>query len=89
MYQYTLLKMDGTKEDLGISKKKELSEMYKILDCQLVEVIPDAYYEGFGRVTMWGDEEGRFNENNTRNPFFKVLAPDYDVVGNILMEKKV
>ena len=93
-YKQILLKQDGTTQDLGTSpKKRTLEELYKILGCNIVEIIPSSYYEGHGRCTMWGDEEGRFNKKNHRNPHFKVLIDDqkreWDVVGNILKEEKV
>jgi hypothetical protein len=99
MYKYILLKQDGSKKDLGVSKKKKsLEELYRILQCTFVEIIPTDYYKGlgYGKCTMWGDEEARFNEKNVRNPHFNVLKgnvllgelAEWDVVGNILMEQK-
>lgn len=91
MYQYTLLKQDGTIDDLGQSPEKSLEELYEILECDLVEIIPSPYYagKGHGKCIMWGDEEGRFNSNNVRNPHFNVLAGGYDVVGNIVKQQSV
>ena len=92
-YKYTLLKQDGSTEDLGVSKKKSLQELYEAIGCNMIEIIPSAYWvgKGFGRCTMYGDEEGRFVETNHRNPHFKVLVDDnggvWDVVGNILKEE--
>ena len=98
-YQYTLLKQDGTTEDLGTGKQRKFDELYKILDCDLIEIIPSAYWtgKGYGKCNMYGDEEGRFKGRNHRNPHFTVLYgnPDlgepaeWDVVGDIIMEKKV
>ncbi len=98
-YNYVLLNQDGTKETIGTSAKKSFSEMYSILNCQTIEIIPKQYYEnkGYGRCTMYGDEEARFNSDNTRNPHFNVLKGDpaigelaeWDVVGNIIMESVV
>ena len=97
LYQYTILKQDGTKEVLKPSKKKTLAEFYKILDCRTIQLIPSLYYKGmgYGRCLMYGDEEGRFNSSNHRNPHFKVLKgnielgepPEWDVVGNIVKEE--
>jgi hypothetical protein len=94
-YLYTLYKQDGTIEVLPISKKKSFNEIYKILGCEMIEVIPSDYYpDGFGQVTVYGDEEGRFNSNNKRNPHFKVLKGDpniepveWDTVGDLLKEE--
>jgi hypothetical protein len=88
-YQYTLLKQDGTKEELGVSPKKTFKDFYNILHCSIIEIIPPAYYKGkgYGRCSMYGDEEGRFNSDNERNSHFNVLASDYDVVGDIIMER--
>ena len=91
MYQYTLLKQDGTVEDLGVSKKKKFRELYKILQCNMIELIPTIYYENHGRCSMYGDEEGRFKAKNIRNPHFKVIKDaegrDWDVVGDIIKER--
>lgn len=86
-YKYTLLKQDGSIKELGVGTKKKLRE----LNCRALEHIPETYYEGHGRCTMWGDEEGRVNEENKRNPHFKVLIDaiddtEFDVVGDILKE---
>ncbi len=93
-YKYTLLKQDGTTQDLGVSRKKEFKELYTILDCSTIAIIPSDYYNGlnYGRCTMYGDDEGRFNSNNHRNPHFKVLGDAvygdvWDVVGNIVKEE--
>jgi len=87
-YKYTIYKQDGTIEVLPISKKKDFEELYKILNCSIIEIIPSDYYPaGFGHSTVYGDEEGRFNENNHRNPHFKVLADGWDVVGNVIREE--
>ena len=95
-YLYTLYKQDGTIEVLPISKKKSFNEIYKILNCEMIEVIPSDYYpDGFGRAVVYGDEEARFNGNNKRNPHFKVLKsiPDHgkpiewDTVGDLLKEE--
>lgn len=89
LYQYTILKMDGSTEALPPSKKKDFNELYKILNCTTIEIIHSDYWKGMGhgRCTMYGDEEGRFNNNNHPNPHFKELAPGYNVVGNIVKEE--
>lgn len=88
-YHYFLLKMDGTKEDLGISPEKDFQEMYKILDCSTIQIVPPIYYSGRGKVFV--DEEGRFHAKNKRNPHFKVLTDkfgaEWDVVGNAIVEE--
>lgn len=99
-YEYTLLKQDGTTENLGVyPKKMTLDQLYKTLKCDTVQIIPPAYYEGHGRCTMWADEEARFKEGVKRNPHFKVLhsfeafgagiTGEFDVVGDVLKEKKL
>ena len=94
LYRYTLLNQDGTTKFLGISKKKDFKEFYKILNCSTIEHIPHCYYfEKLGHVEFWGDEEARFNSENHRNPHFKVLkdinGEEWDVVGNIIKEERV
>ena len=97
LYKYTILKQDGTIEDLGVSPKKEFKGkggLYELLNCDTIELIPSAYYKGkgHGRCTMFGDEEGRFKSTNVRNLHFLVLRDeifggDYDVVGDIIKEE--
>ena len=94
-YKYTLLKQDGTIEDLGTGKQKDFKEFYSLLHCSTIEIIPHDYYAG--RATMYGDEEARFNSENKRNPHFRVLqgnqlleeVAEWDVVGNIIKEEVV
>jgi hypothetical protein len=98
-YKYTLLKQDGTTEDLGTGAKKDFKELYKILNCSLIQIIPDEYYDGWidGEVECYGDEEGRYNSENIRNPHFKVLkgnpamgeVAEWDIVGNIVREELI
>jgi len=95
-YKYTLLKKDGSTEDLIIGKKKDFSYFRKVLNCSMIEHIPHAYYpDASGHAEFWGDEEGRYNIDNNRNPHFKVLRgnpywgdkSDWDVVGDIIKEE--
>lgn len=93
-YEYTLIKQDGTTENLGVyPKKMTLDQLYKTLNCDTVQIIPPDYYQGHEHCTMWADEEGRFKGSNHRNPHFKVLesitGEVFDVVGNVLKEKKL
>lgn len=94
-YTYTLLKQDGATESLGeFDKEMDYLEVRKILNCQMLEIIPEAYHQKEwvkrGRL-LWGDEEGRFNSNNHRNPHTKVLVDDlgneWDCVGNLLLQE--
>lgn len=91
LYEYTLLKQDGTKSDLGRSVKKDFKVFYNLLNCRTIEIIPNDYaYDK--RATYYGDEEARYNTYNHRNPHFKVLkdaiyGDEWDIVGDIIMEK--
>jgi hypothetical protein len=93
LYKYTLLKQDGTIKDLGVSKQKPFSELYTILNCGTIEIINFEYWKdrGYGRCEMYGDEEGRFNSKNHRNPHFNVIkdldGSEWDVVGDIVKEE--
>lgn len=98
LYQYTIFKQDGSVETLEPCPKKQFfgeGGLYGLLNCSTIELIPSAYYKGkkLGRVNMYGDEEARFNAKNHRNPHFNVLkdhlGEEWDVVGDIVMEKKV
>jgi len=101
-YKYTLLRQDGALESLGGgSKPMPLEAIYRTLNCSTIEVVPIAYYpddlvEVFdtavreGRrlqITIYVDEEGRFKSLNQRNPYFKILDGEYDVVGDALLEE--
>lgn len=55
----TLIKKTGEIETVTPTKKKfTLEEMYKLLNCESVEVIKMP-----GGTTMWIDEEGRLKTN--------------------------
>lgn len=96
-FQYTLLNQDGTTRTLRRTSKMTLKEMYKVLDCELVELIPRPYYpKAYDNefTQIWGDEEGRFTTKNYRNPHTLVLKgdpemgemPEWDCVGDLLAE---
>lgn len=93
-YKYQLLKQDGTSEDLEtLSTNMEYERIKEALSCQMIEVIPQDYHPDNNPNAIYiGDEEGRFNLENHRNPHFKVLRDadgnPWDVVGDILMEVK-
>lgn len=92
-YKYTLLKQDGTREDLGTrGTEMALGTMTHVLGCKYIELIPRDYYKGWGDMSKciaYGDEEGRFNSENKVNPHFKDLGNGFNVVGNILMQQEV
>jgi hypothetical protein len=67
--------------------------LYAYLNCTTIECIPAQYYENQDWLTdketvCFGDEEGRFNNENHTNPHFSVLHdPDggrWDCVGDIV-----
>lgn len=96
-FEYTMLNQDGTTRTLRRTSKMTLKEMYKVLDCELVELIPYAYYPkqyANPNTQLWGDEEARFDNRNRRNPHTNVLKgdptigemPEWDCVGDLLAE---
>ncbi len=89
LYKYTLLKQNGTEQVLAPSQKKTFAELYILLNCSTIEIIPSDYYKDkkWGHCSVYGDEEARFNQNNVRNPHFQVLSESYDVVGNVIKEE--
>jgi hypothetical protein len=93
LYQYTVLRQDGTKEVLPLSPKMNFDQFRFLLGCQTIEHIPSDYYKGlgYGRCEVWGDEESRFNSNNIRNPHMKILydyeGNPWDVVGDVILEQ--
>jgi len=89
-YKYTLLKQDGTAETLGRADEYDFEKIRKVLGCKYIELIPATYHqEAWGRCIVYGDEEGRFNDKNIRNPHTKVLkdadGQDWDCVGDLLL----
>ncbi len=97
-YNYTLYKEDGTKEVIAENvERKTVQEMYPILDCQLVELIPRDYYPKEDieneNVLFWGDEEGRMIDEPVRNPHMQVLydveGNPWDCIGNLIREEKI
>jgi hypothetical protein len=97
-YQYTLLKQDGTKTDLGVRLKMSLQDYYNVLGCDTIELVPKAYFkDGTNkRATAIVDEHyGLFidpvDRVKYRNPFFKVLTDvndnEWDVLGDVLLEQ--
>lgn len=97
-YKYTLLKMDGTVEELGRQEEMDYEAMRELLSCQMIELIPRDYYqETWGKdCLVFGDEEGRFNKDNKRNPHMKVLkgnpelgeVEEWDCVGDLLLAQR-
>ena len=93
-YEYKVLHQNGDIEGWK-STKMDFADFRQQLKCQMIEIIPKDYYpvELCKGWTAYGDEEGRFNTENHRNPHFKVLTdPDggqWDVVGDIIFERKV
>ena len=93
-YKYTLLKQDGTIKEFGRQDEWDFKKIRKVLKCDTIELIPQDYKQhSWGRCLIYGDEEGRFNSDNKRNPFTKVLKghPEYgepsewDCVGDLLL----
>lgn len=67
MYKYTLLKADGTKEDLGTSEEEmKLSEMQKHVG-GYIELVPPFFLPS-GYSEVYCDEEGRLKAMGTRLP---------------------
>jgi|SRR6516165_8589465 hypothetical protein len=97
-YKYILLNQNGSRREFGSrTAQMTLQEMKKHLDCQIIAVIPHAYYPTAldkDNVTIYGDDEGRFNSDNHRNDHMKVLygdpsigePPIWDCVGDMLVE---
>lgn len=93
LYQYTLFNQDGSMESWK-QPKMEFESLKGIIGngCSMIEIIPKVYHpDDIKRSgTVYGDEEGRFNSTNQRNPHFKVLTDfegaKWDCVGNLLHE---
>lgn len=89
LYKYTLYRQDGIIEEYEPCPRKDFTEIYKLLDCETIQILPSEYYahQKWGRCYVYVDEEGRFDSDNYQNPFFKELEPGWDVVGNALKEE--
>ena len=100
-YQYTMLNQDGTKTVLAQSTKTRMGykDIKKALNITSpIALIPQPYYPDEyadeAHNSIFGDDEGRFDSTNDRNPFTKVLLGDpmlgepaeWDCVGNLLVE---
>jgi hypothetical protein len=44
LYQYTILRQDGTKEELPPQKKMDWDKVREILKCRTIEFIPKDYH---------------------------------------------
>lgn len=93
-YKYTVLRQDGRIQELRGSHKRDFGELYTILHCDTIEIIPDTYYpDDWGECTVYGDENGRFHEENHTNPHMKVLTDyrnhRYDCVGDLVKEEVI
>lgn len=93
-YHYTLYNQDGSSES-WTQAKMDFTQIKEVLGhgCSMIEIIPKDYQPDDIKKsgTVYGDEEGRFNSTNIRNPHFKVLTDSdggqWDCVGNLLHEK--
>jgi hypothetical protein len=97
-YKYTILNQNGSRYELGTRVAQMThQQMRKLLNCHTLAVIPHAYYPivlDKDNVTIYGDDEGRFNSDNHRNDHMKVLYGDpgigepaiWDCVGDLLVE---
>lgn len=98
LYQYTILKQDGTKEELPPQKKMDFDKVREILKCRTIEFIPKDYHPSWikGFRYVMGDENAGVMINmadrvNYRNPHMEVLTDmfgeEWDVIGDLLLEQ--
>lgn len=94
MYEYTVYHQNGDVEGWK-QPKMSFDDMRQLVSgghCML-ELIPKDYWpKEIGRAgNVWGDEEGRFNSDNHRNPHFRVIVDneghEWDCVGKLVHEK--
>jgi hypothetical protein len=88
LYQYTRYLPDGKEEALTPRKKMSLEELQREVG-GFIEVLPSTYYahQKWGKCMVYVNEEGRFDVQNKRNPFFLEIMPNYYVVGMALKEE--
>lgn len=91
MYYYTHLKQDGTYVVLEQTATKWEYERLKKFTGGYIEYMPDDYLPKGMSGQVIGDEEGRLNSTNHRNPFMRVLTDDmgneWYCVGDLLLEQ--
>lgn len=92
MYIYTILKQNGQIETLEPCKTKWKYEQLRKQVDGMIEIIPETYYPKGMKGTVYGNEEARFNSNNTRNQCMLVITDDFygdewDCVGDLLLEQ--
>ena len=86
-----LLSTDGTSKEIAPKNGKDfvIAELRELIGCEWIEVIylnNSAYNDGDpnGDI-MIGDEEARFNRNNTENPeATKIYRKSWDTAQNIV-----
>jgi len=91
MYYYTHLLQNGETADLGTSKTKWKYPKLKAAVDGYIELIPRDYYPPGMSGTVYGNEEGRFNPDNHRNPHLltlkDIVGNEWDTVGDLLLEQ--
>lgn len=98
LYQYTILKQDGTKVVLDPQKKMDFDKVREILKCRTIEFIPKDYHPDWikGFRYVMGDENAgvaiEMSERKAiRNQHMLVLTDmfneEWDVIGDLLLEQ--
>lgn len=88
-----LIAPDGTETEVMPANKRDFTgqELYDMLDCELVQVIPvtkDMSEPSKMTWQMWMDEEGKFNDkefNELASAIAINLMPGDYIVGNALL----
>ena len=92
----TLLKTDGTSTEIepANGKKFTCKELYKLLNCDTVEVIDLMYGTGPKDDILIGDEEGRLIDEPIENPLATKLyrerwgvGKECNIVGDVIFCK--
>lgn len=95
LYQYTILKTDGTIEELAPSPKKDFKELYKIIGCETIELVPKPFHPGWikGYRTIFADESGRLNgkapNRNMTVAYDEIFQEAVYIVGDVVLEQKI
>jgi hypothetical protein len=86
-YKYTVYHPDGT-EETKVCSKMSLAELQTTVG-GLIEIVPKPYYkhQKWGRCTVYVNEEGHFEKQAERNPFFKDLGDGFYIVGKAVKEE--
>lgn len=97
-FRYELLKTDGTIKRFSAQRRKKVAEIRKILDANIVGVVPPVYYpQKYHQVAIYSEQDPNWATEPKKNPHLLELDGDPDlgepekfyIVGDVLAEIEV